>query len=75
MRLLERVNNMKDSIFVSFNEILALINEHQELILRTMSIHKEKTYTLTEVYDLYDDLVEYIVQELEINVDTLKGEE
>lgn len=66
---------MKDSIFVSFNEILALINEHQELILRTMSIHKEKTYTLTEVYDLYDDLVEYIVQELEINVDTLKGEE
>lgn len=75
MRLLERVNNMKDSIFVRFNEILALINEHQELILRTMSIHKEKTYTLTEVYDLYDDLVEYIVQELEINVDTLKGEE
>lgn len=66
---------MKDSIFVRFNEILALINEHQELILRTMSIHKEKTYTLTEVYDLYDDLVEYIVQELEINVDTLKGEE
>lgn len=75
MRLLERVNNMKDSIFVRFNEILALINEHQELILRTMSIHKEKTYTLTEIYDLYDDLVEYIVQELEINVDTLKGEE